>query len=143
MKRYLINSSIKGTVINSNESLRDLNKKMGFEVRNILYKNSSINEGHLKKLGGYFNKKFNLKRVYLDYGKNLGKSVVTKPIKSINVKGDLAEFIGIMLGDGNIWNNRIRIAFDKRNIFYIDHVYNLFKKISGLEMKKEINEINS
>ncbi len=140
MKRYLINNSIKKDLINKDKSIRELNRELGFEVRSILYKNSSINEKHLRKLENYFNKSFNLKRVYLDYGKNFGKFFVTEPINSVKVNGDLAEFIGIMLGDGNIWRNRIRIAFDKRNIIYIEHVFNIFKRIFGINLKREINQ---
>jgi len=47
MRRYLINNSLKKVISYSNESLRNLNKKLDFEVRNILYKNSSINEEQL------------------------------------------------------------------------------------------------
>jgi len=91
-------------------------------------------------LESYFNRKFRLKRIYIEYGKNLGKFAITKPIKSININRDLAEFIGIMLSDGNIWNTRIRIAFDKRNIKYVNYIFNLFKKLFGIEFKKEINK---
>lgn len=140
MKRYNLNNSLKKSIFNMNESLRNLNEKLGFEIRNVLYKNSSINEEQLRKLENCLNKNFNLKRIYLDYGKNFGLSIKTKPIPSIKYTQDLSEFIGIMLGDGNIWKNRVRIAFDKRNVFYVKYVFNLFKKVFNLELKKEINE---
>ena len=113
---------------------------MGFEIRNIIYKNLTINSQQLEKLEDLFNKKFNLKPIYLSYGKNLGKKVFTKSIKKVKRNSQLAELIGIMLGDGNIWKNRIKIAFDKRNIIYINHVAKLFKKIFGINLKKEISE---
>ncbi len=45
-----------------------------------------------------------------------------------------------MLGDGNLWNNRVRIAFDKRNIRYINYVSNLFEEIFGISLNKEISK---
>jgi hypothetical protein len=140
MKRYKINNSLKSSILKQRRSLRSLNKDVGFEIRNILYKNSSINEDQLRKLEFYVNKKFRLKRIYIDYGRNLGKLSIPKPIKPIYKGGDLAEFMGIMLGDGNIWNNRIRIAFDKRKIDYVNYVSDLFKKLFEIELKKEINK---
>ncbi|MBU2104536.1 MAG: hypothetical protein KKF67_02050, partial [Nanoarchaeota archaeon] len=71
---------------------------------------------------------------------NLGRDIFTKPIKRIRKNKKLAEFMGIMLGDGNLWKNRIRIAFDKRNVKYINYVFNLFEEIFGLKPKKEIIE---
>ena len=43
-----------------------------------------------------------------------------------------------MLGDGNLWRNRVRIAFDKRNLYYMGYVENVFFKIFGIKLKKEI-----
>ena len=130
MRRYLINKELLKTIKINKKSLRKINNELGFEVRNLLYKNFSISEEHLKKLESFFNKKFRLKKIYLDYGKNLGGNTFSQPIKKIKKNKDLAEFIGIMLGDGNIWKNRIRIAFDKRNETYIKHVSKLFENIN-------------
>jgi len=139
MKRYLITKQLISTIEKNKRSLREINNYVGFEIRNILYKNSTINEEHLRRLEDYFKRKFRLRRIYIDYGKNLPNSAITKPVKNIFKSKDMAEFIGIMLGDGNIWENRIRIAFDKRNTPYINYVFNLFKKIFELEFKKEIS----
>ncbi|MFW6226025.1 MAG: LAGLIDADG family homing endonuclease [bacterium] len=64
----------------------------------------------------------------------------------------LAEFIGIMLGDGNlgIYNsevdgkiktqNRIRISLDSRNNNYLKHVYYLMKEVLNVEPKIHYKE---
>ncbi|MFA4952934.1 MAG: LAGLIDADG family homing endonuclease [Candidatus Pacearchaeota archaeon] len=140
MRRYIINKRLVDALNEHKESLRNLNKELEFESRNIIYKNKTIHHDHLQKIENLFNKKFNLKIIYLDYGKNLGSKAFTKPIKKIRQDEKLAEFIGIMLGDGNIWNNRIRIAFDKRNKYYMDYVANLFLDIFGIELKRKIYE---
>ena len=140
MERYKINKSLKKSILSKKRSLRELSKKLDFEVRNILYKNSTIPKENLEKLERYLNKKFFLKRVYLNYGKNISPKIYTEKINKIRRNGDLAEFIGIMLGDGNIWNNRIRIAFDKRNLEYVRYVSKLFKKLFGIKLNKEINK---
>lgn len=139
MRRYIVSQKLKKEIKNRDDSLRDLNKKLGFEIRNIIYKNLTINSQQLEKLEDLFNKKFNLKPIYLNYGKNLGKKVFTKPIKNVKRNSQLAELIGIMLGDGNIWKNRIKIAFDKRNTIYINYVAKLFKEIFEISLKKEIS----
>ena len=61
------------------------------------------------------------------------------------MKYKIAEFIGIMLGDGNLGiyeskkygkiQHRIRISLDSRNKDYIDYVFNLMKDIFGIEAK--------
>jgi hypothetical protein len=60
MKRFRITNELKDSIKSSNQSLRELNKILSFEVRNILNKNKSVNEIHLKKIEKVLNKKFNL-----------------------------------------------------------------------------------
>lgn len=139
MRRYAITNSFKNSILGTDETIRSLNCRLGFEIRNVLYKSSTINEVQLQKIEEFLNMHFNLKRAYLDYGKNLGLPK-TKTIPKVNYNANLAEFMGIMLGDGNLWNNRVRIAFDKRNKIYIEHVFKLFSKIFGINLKKEVNK---
>lgn len=138
MRRYTISKSFKNSILDTNETIRDLNSKFGFDIRNVLYKSLTINELQRQKIENFLNIHFNLERAYLNYGKNLGLPK-TKIIPKVNYNADLAEFIGIMLGDGNIWNNRVRIAFDKRNKIYIEHVFKLFRKIFEINFKREVN----
>lgn len=130
---------MKKVIRNSKYSMRKISKLLGFEVKNIIYRNKTIREEHLQKISSLLNKKFNLKEIYLDYGKNLGKNAFTQPIKKVKKNSDVAEFIGIMLGDGNIWKNQIKIFFDKRNQKYISYVYHLSKKIFGIKFRHNVN----
>jgi hypothetical protein len=84
MKRFRITNELKDSIKSSNQSLRELNKILSFEVRNILNKNKSVNEIHLKKIEKVLNKKFNLEEIKFDSTKNLGKYSFTNPIKKIN-----------------------------------------------------------
>ncbi len=140
MERYLINNKLKNQIKKSKYTIRELNNLLGFEIRNVLNKNLTIKKDHIHKISLLLKVNFNLKKINLDYGKNLNTNSITKSIPKIRESKKLAEFIGIMLGDGNIWKNRIRIAFDKRNLKYIDYASSLFEKIFRIKLKKEILE---
>lgn len=133
MKRYIINNKLKNSIKNSNYSLRKLSKILGFQVKNIFY-NKSINEEHFNKLSLFLNLNFKLKEFKFDYAKNFG--ITQKPIKNnIHKSKELSEFIGIMLGDGNICKNQMVVCFDKRNKKYINYIKNKCKKLFGIDLK--------
>ncbi len=116
----------------------------GIQVRNILYKNKSINEKHLKLLSKFLKiKNIKLKEIEFDNTKNLGKYAYTEPIILTRNKKILSEFIGIMLGDGNIYKNTTNIAFDKRNKSYIKYTKILARNCFGVNFKfKELKKNN-
>ncbi len=133
MKRFIINKKLKNSIKNNNYSMRELSKILCFQVKNILY-NKSINEEHLNKLSSFLNMNFKLKEFNFDYAKNFG--ITQKPIKkNISKSKELAEFIGIMLGDGNICKNQMVVCFDKRNKKYISYVKEKCKKLFGIDLK--------
>lgn len=138
MKRYKINKELKKAVRSKNCSLNNFSEILGFEIKNICYKNISINEESLNKLNKTLNTNIKLKEIKFNQIQNLGKYAYTQPIKPISQGEKLAEFIGVMLGDGNIYKNSIRIAFDKRNTAYIYHIENLFENLFGVKTKKYI-----
>ena len=143
MKRYLITEGLKQAIRDNKYSMREMSTILGFEVKNIYCKNISIREDHLQKLNSFLKINFNQKEIVFDFIKNLGHYAFTKPIKKVNKSEDLAELIGIMLGDGNMWHTSIRIAFDKRNKIYIDYVEKLFYRIFDIPLKKiTINSTN-
>ncbi len=113
MKRYRINHELKGVIKNSRYSMRKISQMLGFEVKNIYCRNFSIREDHFKKLSSLLKLNMQLEEVNLDYGRNLGKNSFTQPINLLKESGNSAEFIGIMLGDGNIYKNQVKIALDK------------------------------
>ncbi len=140
MKRYKITLELKNAIRNSNYSLDKLNKMLCFQIRNIHYKNQSIRADHLQKLKDLLDINLNLEEINLNYGKNLGEQAITKPIKPLQEEDDLAELLGIMLGDGNIYKNQINIFFDKRDNTYIGYVKSLVKKLTGINLKENAEE---
>lgn len=140
-KRYKITKEFRKAIKNSSLSINDLSKKLDFEVKNIASRNSTIREDHLTKLNSLLNLNIRLKRFKQDYAKNLGRYAHSSyPIRKIFMGEDMAEFCGIMLGDGNLNHRGIKIAFDKRNADYMDYVNKLFKKLIGFELKSDIYE---
>jgi len=118
--------------------MKEMSKILGFEVKNIYFKNISIREDHLQKLNSLLKINLNPKEIEFDFIKNLGTDAFTQPIKKVRKSGDLAELIGIMLGDGNMWRTHIKIAFDKRNKKYMDYVEKLFDKVFGIHLRRMI-----
>jgi len=124
--------------------MRHMSRLLGFDVKNVYGTNISINENHWNKLKKLLNKDMGLKEIKFDFTKNLGTRAFTAPIKSIRKSPELAEFIGIMLGDGNIYRNQINISFDKRHINYINYVDNLCNDLFGVKFKgKSMKDTNS
>ena len=144
MSRYKITNDFRKVIGNSNYSLRQLTKLAGFSVKNIYSKNVSISEKHLKMLSLLLKVNPKLKEIRLNYTKNLGIYAKTEKVRKIKKGIRLAEIIGIILGDGNMWKNQVRIAFDKRNEKYIEYVKNLLETLTGLNVKKQVyKKINS
>jgi hypothetical protein len=140
MRRYIITKELKEAIKKDKHTIRELTNLLGFDLKCILNKNISISENHWIKLKSFLNLNLDLKKVYFDYGNNLGEGYITISIKKVKITPDLAELIGIMLGDGNIHKNTSKIAFDKRNKKYLKYVEKLFYKIFGIRLKKTIYE---
>jgi len=66
------------------------------------------------------------------------KKMTTSVIKEVFIGEDMAELIGIMLGDGNMYENQIKIFLDNREKAYAEHVKNLVKDLTGIELKGTI-----
>ena len=138
MKRYELNDKFKEDIINSPYSQRHLSRILGFEIKNIVSRNKSIREDHLEKLTSFLKIKHKLNEINFNYAKNFGKYAETQPLKNVVRDKNLAEIIGIMLGDGNLNRNRVRVCFDKRNIRYMQYVKYLFKGVFGVDLREEI-----
>ncbi len=133
MNRYEITEELRESIKNSGYSMRELTRILGFTMKNIMSYNISIREDHWLKLKNFLHLGMDLQGIEFPYEKNFG-DYNTQPVKKFNKGADLAEIFGIILGDGNIYNNNIKIAFDKRNSPYIMYVFNLFYKIFGIHM---------
>lgn len=136
MKRYKITPELKEAIKNSEYSMRKISQVLGFEVKNIFYRNISIREESLQKLKSLLNFNLKLEEITLDYGKNLGKCAETKPIKPLQQSEELAELVGVMLGDGNIFENQIKVFLDSRDSEYVKYLKNLLASIIGFEPKE-------
>lgn len=68
--------------------------------------------------------------------------ITRKSIKSPKKSSDLAEFIGIMLGDGGIWSNyQISISFNMyEDIKYANYIQGLVTRLFSLSSKIRIRE---
>ncbi len=114
---------------NQNLSLQKINKKIGFNIKNYLYgyTNSLSVKGfiELRSLVGR-EIKYKILEAY-------------KIIKKLHQNEQLAEFITIMLGDGNLYERlyRIQISFNgEEEKRYIEYVKKLMKSIFDLAPKE-------
>lgn len=115
----------------------------------------TISEEIYNKLCKLLNKNFDkyiLDKLNDNWGRALGgKNSTKKEILLLKNKSEeLAEFIGIMMGDGNIWENDkgyyyVDIAgnLKKDKEYLINYVNPLFKRLFGKEMNIKINEKNN
>jgi intein/homing endonuclease len=115
-----------------------LNTPIKTNLKNLIYANKSISESQLDllvKISKTSKKVLKLTEIEFHPERNFGKYI--RPIK-IQFEGkvpDLAEFIGIMLGDGNIYRNAIRITISSEEQEYKKYIEKLFKKLFGIEPK--------
>ncbi len=132
MKRYKITEELRNAIRNNSFGINQLTKRAGFNVKNFYRLNQSINENHLNRLKELLNINPLLEEYKQNYAKNLGKySNNPYILKKLEYSEDLAEFIGIMLGDGHFHRRGVKIAFDKRTVGYINYVNELFKKLTN------------
>ena len=137
MQRYLISDELKEAIKDSPYSLCSLTKTLGFNVKNIFYYNKSINQEHLQKLSTFLElQDLSLETYEQDYARNLCILEHTLPIKPVKKCIMLAEFIGMMLGDGNIYENGVRISCDSRWPEYIAYIEQLMYHLFGIYFKQ-------
>ncbi len=82
-------------------------------------------------------------------GASMSPRTKAKNVKSIEPSEKLAEIVGIMLGDGNIYGKQyaVRICghMEKDKCYLLNHVKPLFKEVFGTELKeyyhKSVNEL--
>ena len=133
--RYRITNKLKLILKRRKRELLNYNKKLKWPIKNAIYNNISIS-------GNLFNEicivlqidgnNLNLKEINLHKEKNFGIHSRSTEIKFAGLNENFAEFIGIMLGDGNIYKNSIRIMMDKREIHYKEYVKNYQKFVKQI-----------
>lgn len=111
---------LKNSIKNCGCSLDNLSKIAKFDIKNICYKNKSISEFHLIRLKNILNLgEISLERIEIYNSQNLGENAVPKKIEIPNKSQKLAEFVGIMLGDGCVTEC---YSNEKRQHFYAARV---------------------
>ena len=144
--RYRITNKLKLILKRRKRELLNYNKKLKWPIKNAIYNNISIS-------GNLFNEicivlqidgnNLNLKEINLHKEKNFGIHSRPTEIKFAGLNENFAEFIGIMLGDGNIYKNSIRIMMDKREIHYKEYVKNLGYQLFKLNFNEyEAKDVN-
>ena len=136
VKRYKVTDELRKAIKESRYSFNLMDALLGFSVKSIYHYNKSINENHLKKIKKLIKFKKPLQEIKYNFAGNFGKTILTRLPKSLMKNKELAEFIGIMLGDGYLCKNEINISLDKRNIAYQDYVEKLCKNLFGLKFRR-------
>ncbi len=145
--RYKINKNLRTIVKDNKKTLIESDKNLKWPIKNVLYNNISISKDLLNEICNILKidiKTLNLSEIKFHKEKNFGDSIKPAEVKFNGINGDFAEFIGIMLGDGNIYKNSIRIMIDKRERDYREYLkelfYNLFKIRLNEHESKNSNE---
>ena len=77
-------------------------------------------------------------RSHPEHFRSLGVAVrkpVTRPLPSV----DLAELMGIMLGDGGMTNFQVKVSFNELDAAYADHVKQLIASLFGVSPVKAVD----
>lgn len=148
--RYKITNEIRQYLRNNYRSLVSTDKNLKWTLKNLIYKNKSIGDKQLSsicRITGTKASKFNLKNANFHPERNFGDTLnKTEEIKFNGVNSKFAEFIGIMLGDGNIYRNNVRIMLDKREKEYKEYIKDLSSVLFGIKLhefeNKETNQLS-
>jgi len=137
--RYKITNKLKELIKENKKELLRWNKKLKWPIKNVLYNTISISDDLLNEICDILkiNKKIlNLKKIEFHKEKNFGDYSNPINVKFNGVNEDFAEFIGIMLGDGNIYRNSVRIMMDKRETDYKNYIKTLFYRLFKLKLNE-------
>lgn len=138
--RYKITEKFKQGVISylqlNNLSMDKFSDIVGFEIKNILYRNKGINEFHLTKIKELYDFHTPLEMFKFPYETNFGKynhKIYPKKIHKPQKSSKLAEFIGIMLGDGHLRKTGIVISLNKNEKEYIKFIKKIIHQLFDID----------
>ena len=137
--RYGITNELRLLLKERKRELLNHNKKLKWPVKNVIYNNISISDNLLNEICSTLQidvNNINLKEINLHKEKNFGTHASSAEVKFTGIGENFAEFIGIMLGDGNIYKNSVRIMMDKREIHYKEYIKNLVYQLFKLNFKE-------
>lgn len=136
MEVYSLNSDFINEITTKIPSFRETNSILGFDIKHILYKNKTISKEKLVIIRDKLNITTTLELTAIDTTRNLKHYAEPRSITFPNYSTQLAEFVGIMLGDGNIYNDSIRIILNAKEENYKEYVCNLFRDLFGTELNR-------
>lgn len=138
--RYRITNELRTILKERKRELLTYNKRLKWPIKNIIYNNISVSGELLNEICsilqvGIIN--LDLKEINFYKERNFGIHF-SRPteVKFIGINENFAEFIGIMLGDGNIYKNSVRIMMDKREIHYKKYIKKLFYQLFKLKFNE-------
>ena len=139
--RYKLTKQFKELIKSNERFISSKNKDLKWTLKNLIYKNKSIHQKQVELLSSILKFNTNLKPINFQKEKNLGKYSQPRKIKFSYINEQFAEFVGILIGDGNIYKNNVRIMLDKREKQYQNYIKilanSLFNfKFNGFEDKK-------
>jgi intein/homing endonuclease len=115
----------------------DLARRIGGRRHIALYGNPGTPEGRSRG-GRTTQKRF---RLDPEYFRSLGVAV-RKQVNRPALSTDLAEFVGIVLGDGSITNRQVTISCNSLDAEYAEHVKRLIFELFGIQASSNIDEPN-
>ena len=110
-------------------TLREIHKQTGTDLRNQIYKGYSVRTSALTSLN-----KITSFNVFAVLGNPMKKEKLAY-ISSLNITGKLAEFVGIVLGDGHLSKKAIVITLNSAEIEYAVYTQTLVKTLFGLKAR--------
>ena len=137
--RYKIKNQLRLILKTRKRELLNHNKKLKWPIKNVIYNNTSISDELLNEICKILQidvSSLDLEKIEFHKERNFGIYIDPAEVEFTGVNKYFAEFIGIMLGDGNIYQNSIRIMMDKREIPYQEHIKNLFYQLFKLKLKE-------
>src|SRR3989344_1870434 len=137
--RYRITNELRIILKRRKRDLINYNEKLKWPIKNIIYSNASIDGGILHEICGILAidaNSLNLNEINLHKEKNFGIHSNLTEVKFAGVNENFAEFIGIMMGDGNIYKNSVRIMMDKREAYYKEFIKNLVYQLFKLHFNE-------
>lgn len=131
--RFCISQKLRQLIVRNQKLLR--NKQFPYQYKNWVYRNKSISESHLDLLCQYLcvpSRQFKKRRYQYGYEKNFGRNYVFVKVRFRGINNDFSELVGIMLGDGGIYQNNVTVTLHRDEREYQNYVKKLFQNVFGI-----------
>lgn len=139
--RHNLTKEFKETIQTNKKKILEHNPDLKWTLKNLLKKNQTIDEKNLNKICNILNlnrKKLNLRIVNFHKERNFGKYSIPREINFKGINKDFAEYIGIMLGDGNLYRDLVRIMIDNREQEFKKHIQKISLALFGIKFNEYV-----